>query len=98
MIFPREPGAIFRDAPRVLQAYYTPKAAPVAMNQREIFMQDLAAARAFCMAWKISPSRDMRIMMRIYALQAAVYIKYIRNEYRNARTDILAKRLAAPIK
>lgn len=87
MIFPREPGAIFRDAPRVLQAYHTPKAAPVAMNQREIFMQDLAAARAFSMAWKISLSRDMRTMMRIYAKQAATYIKYIRNEYKNAQND-----------
>jgi len=82
MIFPREPGSIFRDAPRVLQAYYTPKAAPIAMNQREIFMQDLASARAFSIAWKISLSRDMRTMMRIYALQAATYIKYIRNESR----------------
>ena len=87
MIFPREPGAIFRDAPRVLQAYHTPRAAPIAMNQREIFMQDLAAARAFSMAWKISLSRDMRTMMRIYALQAAIYIKYIRNEYRNAKSN-----------
>ena len=87
MIFPREPGAIFRDAPRVLQAYHTPRAAPIAMNQREIFMQDLAAARAFSMAWKISLRRDMRTMMRIYALQAAIYIKYIRNEYRNAKSN-----------
>lgn len=87
MIFPREPGSIFRDAPRVLQAYYTPKAAPIAMNQREIFMQDLAAARSFSMAWKISLSRDMRTMMRIYALNAAIYIKYIRNEYRNAKSN-----------
>ena len=87
MIFPREPGSIFRDAPRVLQAYYTPKAAPVAMNQREIFMQDLAAARAFSMAWRVTGNQSMRLMMRVYALQAAIYIKYIRNEYRNAKSN-----------
>lgn len=87
MIFPREPGAIFRDAPRVLQAYHTPRAAPIAMNQREIFMQDLAAARAFSMAWRVTGNQSMRLMMRVYALQAAIYIKYIRNEYRNAKSN-----------
>ena len=87
MIFPREPGAIFRDAPRVLQAYHTPTAAPVAMNQREVFVQDLASARAFSMAWRVTGNQSMRLMMRVYALQAAIYIKYIRNEYRNAKSN-----------
>lgn len=87
MIFPPEETLLPRSSPRVLQAYYTPRAAPVAMNAREIFMQDLASARAFSMAWKVSGNQAMRLMMRIYAQQAAVYIKYIRNEYKNAKSD-----------
>lgn len=57
------------------------------MNQREVFVQDLAAARAFSMAWKVTGNHSMRLMMRVYALQAAIYIKYIRSEYRNAKSN-----------
>ena len=87
MIFPPEETLLPRSSPRVLQAYYTPRAAPVAMNARDILMKDLASARAFPMAWKVSGNQVMRLMMRIYAQQAAIYIKYIRNEYKNAKSD-----------
>ena len=35
-------------------------------------MQDLAAARAFSMAWRVTGNQSMRLMMRVYALQAAI--------------------------
>ena len=87
MIFPPEETLLPRSSPRVLQAYYTPRAAPLPVNSREIFIHDIASARALSMAWKTSGNNGIRLMMRIYAQQAAIYIKYIRNEYKNAKSE-----------